>query len=61
MGDDVSIKPIEVTDNHVNLESDFLRWRQIELDGQYPSEEWQEDVWQQTAGSSTVENFPVDR
>ena len=61
MGDDVSIKPIEVNDNHVNLESDFLRWRQIELDGQYPSEEWQEDVWQQTVGSSTVENFPVDR
>ena len=46
MGDDVSIKPIEVNDNHVHLESDFLRWRQIELDGQYPSEEWQEDVWE---------------
>ena len=42
-------------------ENDFHRWRQIDLDGEQPSEEWQEEVWQHTVGSSTVDKFPVDK
>ena len=43
------------------LENDFLRWRQIKLENEQPSEEWQLEVWQHTVGSDTVEKFPVDK
>ena len=43
------------------LESNFLRWRHVELEEEQPVEEWQVKVWQQTVGSDVVKRFPVDR
>ena len=50
-------------DNEImqRLESNFLRWRQVDLEDEQPVEEWQVKVWQQTVGSDVVKRFPVDR